>query len=33
MAKTSDGWKRAMRAEWCLVSRNQKASAKVVACA
>jgi hypothetical protein len=33
MAKTSDGTKRAMRAEMCLVSRNSKSSGKVVACA
>jgi hypothetical protein len=33
MAKTSDGTKRAMRAEMCTVSRNQKSSGKVVACA
>ena len=33
MAKTSDGHKRAMRAEFTLVSRNANASAKVVACA
>lgn len=32
MAKTSDGSKRAMRAEFTLVSRNHKASAKVAAC-
>ena len=31
-AKTSDGEKRHMAAEFCLVSRNEKASAKVVAC-
>ncbi len=33
MAKTSDGMKRAIRAEFTLVSRNHNASAKVVACA
>lgn len=33
MAKTSDGTKRAMRAEYTLVSRNANASSKVVACA
>jgi hypothetical protein len=33
MAKTSDGTKRAMRAEFTLVSRNSLASAKVAACA
>lgn len=33
MAKTSDGHKRAMRAEFTLVSRNANASSKVVACA
>jgi hypothetical protein len=33
MAKTSDGHKRAMRAEFTLVSRNANASAKVAACA
>lgn len=31
-AKTSDAEKRHMAAEFCLVSRNEKASAKVVAC-
>lgn len=33
MAKTSDGEKRAMRAEYTLVCRNHSANAKVVACA
>lgn len=33
MAKTSDGTKKAMRAEFTLVSRNASANAKVVACA
>ncbi len=33
MAKTSDGHKRAMRAEFTLVCRNHNASGKVVACA
>lgn len=33
MAKTSDGTKRAMRAEFTLISRNANASSKVVACA
>lgn len=33
MAKTSDGTKKAMRAELTLVSRNASANAKVVACA
>lgn len=33
MAKTSDGEKRALRAEFTLVSRNHAANAKVVACA
>ena len=33
MAKTSDGEKRAMRAEYTLVCRNHNANAKVVACA
>jgi len=33
LAKTGDGEKRQMLAEYCLVSRNEAASAKVVACA
>lgn len=33
MAKTSDGHKRAMRAEFTLVSRNANASSKIAACA
>jgi hypothetical protein len=33
LAKTGDGEKRQMIAEFCLISRNEKASAKVVACA
>jgi hypothetical protein len=33
MAKTSDGSKRAMRAEYTLVCRNHSANAKVAACA
>ncbi len=32
LAKTGDGEKRQMLAEYCLISRNEKASAKVAAC-